>query len=71
MEGFINIFREVWEEGLLGIGLTELFISIGILAIAFILRAFIVSRFFKWLESIADNTETEVDDVVFLSLIHI
>ena len=56
MEGFFNIFREVWEEGLLGIGLTELFISIGILAIAFILRAFIVSRFFKWLESIADNT---------------
>ena len=68
MEGFFNIFREVWEEGLLGIGLTELFISIGILAIAFILRAFIVSRFFKWLESIADNTETEVDDVVFESL---
>ena len=68
MEGFFNIFREVWEEGLLGIGLTDLFISIGILAIAFILRAFIVSRFFKWLESIADNTETEVDDVVFESL---
>ena len=31
MDGFFNIFREVWEEGLLGIGLTELFISIGIL----------------------------------------
>ena len=68
MDGFFNIFREVWEEGLLGIGLTELFISIGILVIALLLRAFIVSRFFKWLESVADNTETEVDDVVFESL---
>ena len=68
MDGFFNIFKEVWEEGLLGIGLTELFISIGILVIALLLRAFIVSRFFKWLESVADNTETEVDDVVFESL---
>ena len=68
MDGFFNIFREVWEEGLLGIGLTELFISIGILVIALLLRAFIVSRFFKWLESVADNTETEVEDVVFESL---
>ena len=68
MEGFFKLLAEVWEEGLLGIGLTEIFISISIVAIAFILRAFVVNRVFQWVESLADKTETEVDDVVFESL---
>ena len=68
MEGFFKLLAEVWEEGLLGIGLTEIFISISIVAVAFILRAFVVNRVFQWVESLADKTETEVDDVVFESL---
>ncbi len=68
MEGFFKLLAEVWEEGLLGIGLTEILISISIVAVAFILRAFVVSRVFQWVESLADKTETEVDDVVFESL---
>ena len=68
MEGFFKLLAEVWEEGLLGIGLTEIFISISIVTVAFILRAFVVNRVFQWVESLADKTETEVDDVVFESL---
>ena len=68
MEGFFKLLAEVWEEGLLGIGLTEILISISIVAVAFILRAFVVNRVFQWVESLADKTETEVDDVVFESL---
>ena len=47
MEGFFKLLAEVWEEGLLGIGLTEILISISIVAVAFILRAFVVSRVFS------------------------
>ena len=54
MEGFFKLLAEVWEEGLLGIGLTEIFISISIVAVAFILRAFVVNIVFQWVESLAD-----------------
>ena len=30
MEGFLEIFRNVWEEGFLGIGITEIIVSIAV-----------------------------------------
>jgi hypothetical protein len=31
MEGFVEIFTNVWEEGFLGIGITEIIVSMLIL----------------------------------------
>ena len=40
MEGFIEIFTNVWEEGFLGIGITEIIVSMLIFIAGAISRAF-------------------------------
>ena len=49
MEGFLQIFTNVWEEGLLGIGVTEIIVSMLIFIAGAISRAFFVGRVLKWL----------------------
>ena len=68
MEGFLQIFTNVWEEGLLGIGITEIIVSMLIFIAGAISRAFFVGRVLKSLEKLTAHTESEVDDVLLESL---
>ena len=68
MEGFIQIFTNVWEEGFLGIGITEIIVSFLIFIAGAISRAFFVGRVLNWLEKLTDQTDSEVDDVLLESL---
>ena len=68
MEGFIQIFTNVWEEGFLGIGITEIIVSLVIFIAGAISRAFFVGRVLNWLEKLTDQTDSEVDDVLLESL---
>ena len=68
MEGFIEIFRNVWEEGFLGIGITEIIVSMLIFIAGAIFRAFFVGRALKWMEKLTAHTDSEIDDVLLESL---
>ena len=68
MEGFIEIFRNVWEEGFLGIGITEIIVSMLIFIAGAIFRAFFVGRVLKWMEKLTAHTDSEIDDVLLESL---
>ena len=68
MEGFIEIFRNVWEEGFLGIGITEIIVSMLIFIAGAIFRAFFVGRVLKWMEKLTVHTDSEIDDVLLESL---
>ena len=68
MNEFLNIFKDVWQEGLLGIGVTEMLISIGIMLTAIMTRSFFVNRILKWLDKLTEGTESSVDDVLLDSL---
>ena len=68
MDGLKAIIINVWEEGFLGIGLTEIIISLIIFIIGAIGRAFFVGRVLKWLENLTANTDSEIDDVLLESL---
>jgi len=68
MEGFIEIFKNVWEQGFLGIGITEIIVSLLIFIAGAISRAFFVGRVLNWLEKLTDHTDSEVDDVLLESL---
>ena len=64
MEGLIQIINNVWTQGFLGIGITEIIISFLIFIVGAISRAFFVGRVLKWLESFTASTESEIDDVL-------
>ena len=68
MEGLIEIITNVWEQGFLGIGMTEIIISMLILIVGAISRAFFVGRVLKWLENLTAHTDSEIDDVLLESL---
>jgi MscS family membrane protein len=68
MEGFVEIFTNVWEEGFLGIGITEIIVSMLIFIAGAISRAFFVGRVLKWLERLTAHTDSEIDDVLLESL---
>lgn len=68
MDGFIEIFTNVWEEGFLGIGITEIIVSLLIFIAGAISRAFFVGRVIKWLEKLTAHTDSEIDDVLLESL---
>ena len=67
MEGLIQIINNVWTQGFLGIGMTEIIISFLIFIVGAISRAFFVGRVLKWLESITAATNSEIDDVLLQS----
>ena len=68
MDGLIQIITNVWEEGFLGIGITEIIVSLLIFIAGAISRAFFVGRILKWVENLTANTESEVDDILLESL---
>ena len=60
--------NQVWNDGLYGIGITELIVSIVILFGGFIVRGVFIARVFKWLEKLSDQTESEADDALLETL---
>ena len=64
----IEIITNVWKEGLLGIGITEIIVSLLIFIAGAISRAFFVGRVLKWLENLTSQTDSEIDDVLLQSL---
>ena len=68
MDGLTEIISNVWEHGLLGIGVTEIIISALIFIGGAIIRAFFVGRVMAQLEKLTSDTESEIDDVLLESL---
>jgi len=68
MDGFIEIFRNVWEEGFLGIGITEIIVSMLIFISGAIFRAFFVGRVLQWMGKLTAHTDSEIDDILLESL---
>ena len=68
MNEFFKIFSDVWQEGLMGIGVTEMLVSIGIMLTAIMTRTFFVNRVIKWLDKFTQGTESSVDDVLIDSV---
>ena len=68
MDGFIEIFRNVWEEGFLGIGITEIIVSMLIFITGAIFRAFFVGRVLQWIGKLTAHTDSEIDDILLESL---
>ena len=62
MDGFFNLIFDVWNQDFLGISIGNVVISIIIIVFSMILRAFIISRVFKFLENLAKETETEAEE---------
>lgn len=68
MSGLSEIISNVWEQGLFGIGITEIIISLLIFIAGAIARALFVGRVMKRLEKLTSNTQSEIDDVLLESL---
>ena len=68
MEGLLEIISNVWSQGLLGIGVTEIIVSALIFIGGAIVRAFFVGSVMARLEKLTSGTESEVDDVLLESL---
>jgi Small-conductance mechanosensitive channel len=68
MDGLTEIIINVWNQGLLGIGVTEIIVSLLIFIAGAITRAFFVGSVLKRLERLTDDTESEIDDVLLESL---
>ena len=68
MGGLTEIIINVWNQGLLGIGVTEIIVSLLIFIAGAITRAFFVGSVLKRLERLTDDTESEIDDVLLESL---
>ena len=68
MEGFLNLIISVWNQDFMGISIGNVAISLTIIISSLILRAILISRVFKFLESLAKETETEADDILLETL---
>ncbi len=68
MDGLTEIARNVWNQGLLGVGVTEIIVSLLIFITGAITRAFFVGTVLKRLERLTDDTESEIDDALLESL---
>ena len=68
LDSFLGVVSQVWNDGLYGIGITELIVSIVILFSGIIIRGVFIARVFKWLEKLSDQTESEADDAVLETL---
>ena len=68
MEGLTEIVSNVWNQGLLGVGVTEIIVSLLIFIAGAITRAFFVGSVLKRLEKLTADTESEIDDVLLESL---
>ena len=68
MDNLLNITSDVWVDGLLGISITQIIVSIAIMVFAILGRIFFIRRVLTWLEQTTENTESKIDDVVLDSL---
>jgi len=68
MDNLLNITSDVWVDGLLGISITQIIVSIAIMVLAILGRIFFIRRVLTWLEKTTENTESKIDDVVLDSL---
>ena len=68
MEGLTEIVSNVWDQGLLGVGVTEIIVSLLIFIAGAISRAFLVGSVLKRLEKLTADTKSEIDDVLLESL---
>ena len=68
MDGLIQIITNVWNEGFLGVGVTEIIVSMLIFVAGALIRAILLGRVLKWLEGLTANTTSEVDDVLLEAL---
>ena len=68
MDNLINITGDVWADGLLGISITQIIVSVAIMLIAILGRIFFIRRVLTWLDKLTENTESNIDDVVLDSL---
>ena len=68
LDSFLGVVSQVWNDGLYGIGITELIVSVVILFTGIIIRGVFIARVFKWLEKLSDQTESEADDAVLETL---
>jgi MscS family membrane protein len=68
MDGLMQIITNVWNEGFLGVGVTEIIVSMLIFIAGALTRAILLGRALKWLEGLTASTESEVDDVLLEAL---
>jgi len=68
MNEFLNIFNEIWTNGLFGVSITQIIVAISIMLFAILGRTFFIKRILRSLEKLTENTESSLDDVVLSSL---
>ena len=64
MDNFLTILNEVWANGLFGVSITKIIISITILLLSFLLRGFVVTVVVSAIERLAKSTESTLDDEI-------
>ena len=61
-KNFINLFLEVWNEGILGIDIFQILIGLGIFLVFLLFRGLIGKIIIRRLEKIAKKTSNKLDD---------
>ena len=61
-KNFINLFLEVWNEGILGIDIFQILVGLGIFLIFLLFRGLIGKIIIRRLEKIAKKTSNKLDD---------
>jgi len=62
IKNFINLFLEVWNEGILGIDIFQILIGLGIFLIFLLFRGLVGKVIIRRLEKIAKKTSNKLDD---------
>ncbi len=68
MNNFINLVKEVWNTGFLGIDIGSIISSLLVILIAFLVRGFVISVILNALGRLADSTESKIDDEILNAL---
>ena len=66
---FKSLFLSVWNKGILGIDIFEIFIGLGIFLIFLIFRGLISKIIIKKLEIISKRTTNKLDDTFVKSMV--
>ena len=61
---FLNLFTDVWVNGLLGINVSQLIIGLIIILIFYTLRSFFAKFIIGRLHKIVKKTRTDIDDTI-------
>ena len=68
LKNFKSLFLSVWDKGILGVDIFEIFIGVGIFFIFLIFRGIISKVIIKRLENIAKKTTNKFDDSFVLAM---